>query len=166
MGGQGGSGVCLCPSPTLASRSDLDWWGLGMLRSFSKTGIKMPFPDLEGGGCFRWYHRAPATCLSSGVGAGSPPRHWGGLSDGLLQLFLGPAYASTSVLCDSPSSIPPQFTLLISVSNVSSQKSLFFNVFCLQFIINHHFFKHLGVCGGHSPCPGSLQHGDAAALCP
>lgn len=130
----------LCPSPTLASGSCLDWGGLGMLQSFSKTGSKMAFPDLEGGGCFRWYHRAPAPCPSSGVGAGSPPWHWGGLSEGLLQLFLGPAYPCTSVLCDPPASIPPQFTRLISVSNVSSQKSLFLNAFCLQFIINHHFF--------------------------
>lgn len=130
----------LCPSPTLASGSCLDWGGLGMLQSFSKTGSKMAFPDLEGGGCFRWYHRAPAPCPSSGVGAGSPPWHWGGLSEGLLQLFLGPAYPCTSVLCDPPASISPQFIRLISVSNVSSQKSLFFNAFCLQFIINHHFF--------------------------
>lgn len=56
-------------------------------------------------------------------------RWW--LSEGVFQLFLGPEYPCTSVPWGLPASITPHFTHLISMSNASSLKGLFKNVFCL-----------------------------------
>lgn len=97
----------LCSSPTPGSGPCLDWWSLGMFQNLSKTGSEMPSPDLEGEGCFRRYHRAPAPCPSCGVGAGSPPLPWQGLSEAVLQFFLGPEYPCTNVPWEPPASIPP-----------------------------------------------------------